>query len=185
MKKMIAIVLLFVILATTACQPAASGPGTVPTEPSEPVLTAPVETQPQTTPTQEPQGDLQTVLKQIVQAAGQSDLIESSTIRDIPQEEVGFLIGTDSFDGKFEEGVAMEPLMNVHPFAMGIFRLAEGDDPIAFAKELKEKANLIKWICVEAESMLAATKGQTVLFIMGSAEEVNALAGAAAFIPVK
>lgn len=185
MKKIMAILLLFVVLMTAACQSANPGQGTGTTVPAEPTVTTPVETQPQTTPIQEPQGDLKTILTQIVEAAGLQDLMEGCMIDEVKSDEVGFLIGAESFDGKFEEGVSMQPLINVNPFAMAMFQLADGDDPVAFAKELKEKANLRKWICVEAETMLTATKGQTVLFIMGSTEDVNALASAAAFTPVK
>ena len=75
-------------------------------------------------------------------------------------------------------------MINVHPFAVGLVSLAEGEDPVLVAWELKEKADLRKWICVEADAVHVATRGQLVLFVMGSTDEVSAIANAAQFTAV-
>ena len=103
---------------------------------------------------------------------------------ELDQEEAGFLIGAESLDGKIAEAYGLQPMINVNPFAMGIFRVAEGGDAVAFAKELKEKADLRKWICVGAETMAAASKGDAVFFVMGSQDEVTKLLEASGFTPV-
>ncbi len=160
MKKVMSIVLILALLFTFGCQ---SGPK------------AP----------QEEVGDLKETIEQIVKDAGFPEMLEDGYFLDeLDQEEAGFLIGAESLDGKIAEAYGLQPMINVNPFAMGIFRVAEGGDAVAFAKELKEKADLRKWICVEAETMAAASKGDAVFFVMGSQDEVTKLLEASGFTPV-
>ena len=160
MKKVMSIVLILALMFTFGCQ---SGPK------------AP----------QEEIGDLKEAMEQIVKDAGFSEMLEGGFILDeLDQEEAGFLIGAESLDGKIAEAYGLQPMINVNPFAMGIFRVAEGEDAVAFAKELKEKADLRKWICVEAETMAAASKADAVFFVMGSQDEVTKLLEASGFTPV-
>jgi len=160
MKKVMSIVLILALMFTFGCQ---SGPK------------AP----------QEEIGDLKEAMEQIVKDAGFSEMLEGGFILDeLDQEEAGFLIGAESLDGKIAEGYGLQPMINVNPFAMGIFRVAEGEDAVAFAKELKDKADLRKWICVVADTMAVATKGDAVFFVMGSQDEVTKLTEASGFTPV-
>ncbi len=164
MKKLLTITLLFTLLFASACQTA--GPGK------------------ETEPTHEEIGDLKEALSEMVEKAEMKDLLESGMLEEIKAGEAGFLIGAGQVDGTYAEAYSLQPMINVHPFAMGLFRLAEGEDPVSFASELKEKADLRKWICVEADALYVATRGQLVLFVMGSTDEVNAIAKAAEFTAV-
>lgn len=161
MKKILVIALSFALLFSVACK--AGG---------------------QTGPSEEEIGDLKEALTDIVEKAGMKDLLEGGMLEPVEKDEAGFLIGAESIEGSFEEAYSLQPMINVHAFAMGLFRVAEGQDPVAFGRELKDKADLRKWICVEAETMTVATKGRAVLIVMGSAEEVEAIAGAAGFNPI-
>ncbi len=164
MKQVVIIVLLFALIFGVACQP--SDPGSDPDQ------------------TEELIEDLEQALTEIVEEAGMHELLESGMLEEIKSGEAGYLIGAESLDGLYAEAYSLQPMINVHPFAMGLFRLEPGQDPALFAGELKEKADLRKWICVAADTFHVATRGQFVLFVMGSTDEVNAIAQAAAFTPV-
>ncbi len=161
MKKVLAIILLFTLIFASACQSKGN--------------------EAETGPAHEEIGDLKEALSDMVEKAEMNDLLEGGMLEEIKAGEAGYLIGAEQVSGSYTEAYSLQPMINVHPFAMGLFRLAEGEDPLLFAGELKEKADLRKWICVEADTVYVATRGQLVLFIMGSVDEVNAIAGAAQF----
>lgn len=79
---------------------------------------------------------------------------------------VGAMIGAGEFKGEFESAQALVPMMSISPLVVIVFRLAENADSAAFAAELKEKANLNKWICVSADTAEAHVVGNTVIFYM-------------------
>lgn len=165
MKKILSVLLLLALLLTAVACQGGKNPSTPPAEEV---------------------GDLKDAVTDMLNKAGMEEMLgDSFSFEQISQEEAAFLIGAESIEGNFEEGYGLQPMINVHPFALGIFRLAEGQDAQAFAKELKDKADLRKWICVGAESVMAATKGQAVLFIMGDQTEVNSIAQASGFTAVQ
>ena len=160
MKKILSIVLVVALLFTFGCQQGSSSP-------------------------EEVVGDLKETLEQIVGQAGLEDMLgEGYMLEALHGEEAAFLIGAESLNGKIEEAYGLQPMININPFAMGIFRAAEGEDVSVLAKEIKEKADLRKWICVGAEAMAVATKGDAVFFVMGSQDEVTKLSDASGFTPV-
>jgi single-stranded DNA-specific DHH superfamily exonuclease len=125
--------------------------------------------------------DLKDLMTGMVEKAGMKELLESGSLEETGQEEAAFLIGAERLETSFEQGYSLQPMINVHPFAMGLFKVADSQEASAFARELKEKADRRKWICVEAETIAAGVKGRLVLFVMGSVEEVSAITGAAEF----
>lgn len=138
------------------------------------------------TPSEEEVGDLKEAVTAMLEDSNHTDMLDDSYMFEpLTQEEAAYLIGAESLEGSFEEAYGLQPMINVNPFALGIFRLAQGQDAQVFAQELLKKADLRKWICVEAEAVTAATKGQTVLFIMGSNDEVNTIAQASGFTAVQ
>ncbi len=140
---------------------------------------------PQTPPAEEV-GDLKEAVTEMLEKSDHKDMLgDSFMFEPLSQEEAAYLIGAESLEASFEEALGLQPMINVHPFALGIFRLDKDQDAQAFARELKDKADLRKWICVAADDVVTATKGQTVLFIMGSADEVNSIAQASGFTAVQ
>lgn len=96
----------------------------------------------------------------------------------VDSSTAAYLIGTESIDTPFSEAVAHVPMMNTNPFTMIVFRVSETPDAQALASELEEKADLRKLICVEAEAADTVVNGGTVLFIMGSQSEIDAIINA-------
>lgn len=205
MKKWIAIVMVLAILATAvACQSKEPTPGTDPSDPAPPAssTTTPVSepekttttpiTEPDTTPPGESQttpivGDeaLKEKLKSIVKQSGVDNIEMGRNYTPIKQEDAAFFIGAESFEGKFKDCIALEPEMNIDAFALGLFELEVGADVKAFAKEVYEKANIQKWICVGAEDKYVAMSGQYVLFLMTTKADIAKIAQAAGFESVK
>lgn len=64
------------------------------------------------------------------------------------------------------EAAAYEPMMGSMAFSMVMVRVAEGNDPKAVAEAMKAGIDIRKWICVEANEVMAAGYGDVVMFIM-------------------
>lgn len=84
-------------------------------------------------------------------------------------------LGYNNFAGSFQEALGFGPMIGSIAFQMVLFRLEDGQDASAFADDIREGANPSKWVCVEADTVKTAVRGRTVLFIMGSADDVNPL----------
>jgi len=73
--------------------------------------------------------------------------------------------GLDSAEA-ITEAAAFEPMMGSMAFSMVMVRVAEGGDAKAVAENMKAGIDTRKWICVEANDVLAAGYGDVVMFIM-------------------
>ncbi len=112
----------------------------------------------------------------VSQTASGSDLEFFSFMTEtVDSTTAAYLIGTETIDAPFAEAVAYVPMMNTNPFTMIVFRVSDDQDANTLADELEAKADLRKLICVEAETVDTVVNGNTVLFIMGSQAEVNAI----------
>lgn len=82
------------------------------------------------------------------------------------------ILGTE--DIAYVEGACSIPMIQPNAFQMVLLRVKDSD--VETVKEkLTENADLDKWICVSAETMLIESRGDLVLFIMGDQESVYAL----------
>ena len=59
-----------------------------------------------------------------------------------------------------------EPMMGSQAFSLVMVRTAEGVDPKAVAEEMKANIDPVKWICVNADEIMVAGYGDTVMLIM-------------------
>lgn len=174
MKKYMIIFLVALILVTTvACQGQGKDPNPS-KEPQPPVTTTPVTEA----------KSVQERLKSIVDASGIDGIMTGRKFRQMKKDDVAFMVGTESFNGKFKECVALEPEIDIDAFVLGLFEVEEGSDVKAFAEELSAKANLQKWVCVGAEAKYIAVSGPYVLFVMSSKADIAKIADAAGFEPI-
>lgn len=82
------------------------------------------------------------------------------------------ILGTE--DIAYVEGACSIPMMQPNAFQMVLLRVSDSD--VETVKEkLTESADLDKWICVSAETMLIESRGDLILFVMGDQESVYAL----------
>ena len=81
--------------------------------------------------------------------------------------EPGWLMGfsADEITG-FQEGAMFAPMIGTIPFIGYVFTLEEGADVDAFMQTLKDNADPRWNICTEAEEVVTAHVGNTVLFVM-------------------
>ena len=115
---------------------------------------------------------------------GTMEQLLNKTIEQRPVEFMGGVIPVDltdsSEDGlwalksytgledasKITEAAAFEPMMGSMAFSMVMVRVAEGSDVQAVAESMKAGIDTRKWICVEANDVMAAGCGDVVMFIM-------------------
>ena len=157
MKKLIAILLAALMLfSVTACS------STAESEDSIDRVTA--------------EGDTQLILDDFYEKSEQAPLAlaeELAAADYLPFEgvamavEPGWLMGfsTDEITG-FAEGAMFAPMIGTIPFVGYVFTLDADADVDAFMQTLKDNADPRWNICTEAEEVVVANVGNTVLFVM-------------------
>lgn len=77
---------------------------------------------------------------------------------------------SESFTGvtadKYKEAVASDAMINAQAHSVVLMRTNSAGEAEALAKEVEEKANPNKWICVTAEKKIVDRVGDTVVLIM-------------------
>lgn len=85
------------------------------------------------------------------------------------------VLGTDGIG--YTEGVASMPMMSSIAYQCVLLRVPE-DDVETAKQQIKDNADLNKWVCVSAETMLVESRGDVIFFVMGDNDVVYALNGA-------
>lgn len=91
---------------------------------------------------------------------------------DMTEDFEFMVLGTDDID--YAEGVVSMPMMSSIAYQCVLLRVAE-DDVETVKQQIKDNANLDKWICVSAETMLVESRGDVVFFVMGDNDTAYAL----------
>lgn len=73
--------------------------------------------------------------------------------------------GLDSA-AQITEAAVYEPMMGSIAYSMVMVRVAEGADAKTVAEQMKSGIDTRKWICVQANDVMAAGYGDVVMFIM-------------------
>lgn len=147
-----------------------------PTEPQKPVE-QPKPTEPQKPAEQpkpaEPQKDtrsLNEIMSSILVGMG-----ETPMLGEIPLDAETFEFYTFVPFLEGAEGLVSEPMMGSFAHSVVLVRLPDGADVKDFASRVKANANPRKWICVEAEEVKVSTKGNLVLLVMSSSDNVGVI----------
>lgn len=82
------------------------------------------------------------------------------------------ILGTDEIT--YTEGLASVPMISPNAYQCVLLRVEE-DNVDTVKQQLKDNADLNKWVCVSAETMLIENRGNVILFIMGDSNTVYAL----------
>ncbi len=80
-------------------------------------------------------------------------------------DSVKFYTGLSSTDGLKEISVS-EPMMSSQAYSLVLVRVTEGTDAASVAASMKSGINPAKWICVEADHVMAASSGDLALLFM-------------------
>ena len=82
------------------------------------------------------------------------------------------ILGTDEID--YLEGIVSMPMNSSIAYQCVLLRVNE-EDAATVKQQIKENADLAKWICVSAETMLIESRGNVIFFVMGEQNTVYAL----------
>ncbi|MDD6466803.1 MAG: hypothetical protein PUF50_01305 [Erysipelotrichaceae bacterium] len=108
------------------------------------------------------EGDLVTLMNKVYEGVeapmlGQIELTE---------ENLSFYVGAESLD--FKEGLASEAMINAIAHSVVLIRMNEGADVEAAKKEIREKVNPAKWICVgvDEDKVIVDSRGDLIILIL-------------------
>lgn len=146
---------------------ATKAPTQAPTaEPTQAPTQAPTPT-PAPTPVQDtrPLGDL---MAKITSNLGEMPMTENHTL---DAETFEFFTFAEYVEGA--EAMASEPMMSSIAHSVVLVRLPNGIDASAFASKMKANADPRKWLCVEAEKVATASKGNLAILVMSASDKAD------------
>ncbi len=88
----------------------------------------------------------------------------------------GMFLGTAAVD--YVTGAASAPMMSSIAYQVVVLQLEDGADVESVKTELVDTADVMKWVCVQPESVVAESNGNYVLFIMADTATTDALVAA-------
>lgn len=94
----------------------------------------------------------------------------------IEEERFSWVFGIEPIEGA--EGYSSEAMISSIAHSIALLRVPEGTDAAEVAKQIEEKADPRKWICVEAEKTIVRQRGNVVLLVMSKADIADAVADA-------
>lgn len=178
MKRYIWMLALILILALTlvACKTTPDNTTPPATQPAE-TNTDDIQDQPTDAPTDETPTDAPTDAPADGEEQSLADIMAMLTTgledfglveTEITAENIGYYFFIEPVDGAM--GLASEPMINASAHSVCLLRVPEGTDVEALAKEIEEKADPYKWICVGAEKKVVLTHGNLICLIMSNTE---------------
>lgn len=90
---------------------------------------------------------------------------------------IQFISAVKSLD-KVSEISISGPMMAPPAYQMVVVRVKDASDAESVAKEMLENANPAKWVCVQAECVRVGVCGDTIMMVMYSVDDANALINA-------
>lgn len=136
-----------------ADKPAAEKPADKPaTTPTEPAPDEPEESQ-----------DLGPVMDSLMAGVNDLPMVGSLALDSSNFKNYSFVDWADGY-----QGIVSEAMVNAVAHSVVLVEVPEGGDAAAVAKSMKDNANPRKWICVEAESVQAASRGRLAILVMSS-----------------
>ncbi len=83
---------------------------------------------------------------------------------EITEENIEYYTGLTKLD--YKEAKVSEPLMGSIAHSVVAIKVNDGVDIEKTKKEIKEKVNPAKWVCVNAENVIVLSKGDVIVLIM-------------------
>lgn len=110
------------------------------------------------------EGDLTDLMDKLYEGIGEENLPMALTTTKLDETTFANFAFTDKI--KYKEAVVSESMTGSIAHSVVLIRLEDANDASDAVKEIKEKANPRKWICVEAENVYVLSKGDLVVLIM-------------------
>ena len=98
--------------------------------------------------------------------------LDSFETFELTEEMEVSILGTDEIE--YTEATASIPMISPNAFQLVLLRVEE-DKVDTVKQQLKDNADLNKWICVSAETMLIESRGNVIFFVMGDSDSTYAL----------
>lgn len=95
---------------------------------------------------------------------------ETTTVDESMEE---YLLGTTELN--YTDSACSVPLVNAKAYQCIVLRLDEGQDVVKAKQLLLDNADPIKWICVEAESVVVENVGDVILYVMADEQTADAI----------
>lgn len=111
---------------------------------------------------QEPLSD---VMKKLYENISEDEMPLLETV-EVTKENQEYYLGNVSFN--YQEALASEPVMSSIAHSVVLIRLKDTKNIESIKKEIKEKVNPNKWICVgvEDKNVIVVSKGNLILLVM-------------------
>lgn len=94
-------------------------------------------------------------------------MLQSQLLDLTNNDTIKYITGLDN-GTNFEYVVVSEPLMSSQAYSLVLAKVQSGIDANKVAKEMSEKVDTRKWICVEAEKLYATSSGDIVFLVMSN-----------------
>ena len=116
--------------------------------------------------------DLSTLVDKIYEGqATQLPSLQTQIISPTDEEAVQYATGLENAKD-LEYVVTSEPMMTAQAYTLVLVKVKDGVNADEIARNMNEKANTQKWICVSAEKVYTTSSGNVVCMVMSS--EANA-----------
>ncbi len=88
---------------------------------------------------------------------------------DLTGEDFSYWLGTTDASG-IDAAIYSEPMMSSVAYSVCLVRAKDGTDIEQLKKDIFDKVNAVKWLCVTAEKVLVTNSDNTILLVMTNAE---------------
>lgn len=123
------------------------------------------------------EGSCEEILAKVYESADlDADLREAMNYYEttaIAEESEEYILGTTEVE--YTDSVYSAPMMSSVAYQCVLLRLESDADVDAAKQLLLDNANPIKWVCVEAESVVVENVGDVVLYIMADKQTTDAV----------
>ena len=111
------------------------------------------------------EGSLEEIMEKLYEGIKEEEM--PMMVENIPLTEENFQYYAFT-SAKYKEAIASESMTGSTAHSVVLIRLEDSNEADAVVKEIKEKADPRKWICVEAEKLYVLNKGDLVVLIMSN-----------------
>lgn len=99
------------------------------------------------------------------------DELPSMVTKELTEEELSSYIGLEKFN--YKESLISEPMIGSIPHYIVLLKVNDDVDIEVAKKEMKEKINPRKWICVEADQVIIDNIDNLMVVIVTKSDEID------------
>ena len=104
------------------------------------------------------------------------EFIKGFGVGEITADSVTYYIGSEDVD--YKEAIFAEPMMSSVAFSICLVRVNEGADMEEQKALIKDNVDPVKWLCVQADTVLTENIGDVILLVMTDEARANMIVDA-------